>query len=464
MRERRYPAGPSALRAMRGLRALGGGGAGANLAGVPIFLGDMVRRYGGIVHWSIAGQHFFLLDEPALIEDFLVFKERDFLRGRGVQRLKRILGDGLLSSEEPLHLRQRQLMQPAFHRERITGYGRQMVAATAGHIARWQAGTTLDIHAEMTDLTLAIAAQTLFSADVGRDAETIRAALSTVMQAFPTSLSRFSELLDLFPMLPVTRNFLSARAALDGVIYGMIAARRGGTGSAAEPDDLLAMLLAARDGAEVMDDRQVRDEALTLFMAGHETTANALTWAWYLLARHPHVAERLAREVDDVLGGRLPEPDDVPRLRYTRDVLSETLRLYPPAWIVGRRAMRATSIGNQAVPAGSVVLASQFVTHRNYRYWSEPDAFRPERWSTDGPPHRFAFFPFGGGSRRCIGEAFAWMEGVLLLATIAQRFALAPADPSAADVDVDPLITLRPRSAIRLRIAAREASRFEVAG
>jgi cytochrome P450 len=296
MTERRFPDGPSTLRAMRGLRALGGGGAGTSLAGVPIFLGELVRQYGGLVHWTILGRHFFLVDDPGLIEDFLVFKERDFRRGRGVQRLKRMLGEGLLSSEEPLHMRQRRLIQPAFHRERIAAYGRQMVEATLRHVSRWQPGADLDMHAEMTDLTLAIAAQTLFGADVTSDAQTIRTSLGSVMRAFPTSLSRFSELLDLFPMLPVTRNFLRARAQLDGVIYAMIAARR--NDPAGGQDDLLAMLLDARDdagaagGSGGMDDVQVRDEALTLFMAGHETTANALTWAWYLVARHPEVAGR----------------------------------------------------------------------------------------------------------------------------------------------------------------------------
>jgi cytochrome P450 len=257
----------------------------------------------------------------------------------------------------------------------------------------------------------------------------------------------------------VTRRFNRARAELDRVIYGLIAARR--AGPAAGQDDLLGMLLAARDGDAAMDDVQIRDEAMTLFLAGHETTANALSWTWYLLARNPPAARRLGEELDAVLGGRLPEAADLPRLRYTRDVFAEALRLYPPAWVLGRRALRDTSIGEYTVPRGSVVLASQLVTQRNPRYWEEPERFEPGRWSGPAPP-RFAYFPFGGGVRRCIGESFAWMEGVLLIAVIAQRLRFEALDP--AEIGIEPLVTLRPRSAIRLRASTRETASGAVSG
>jgi cytochrome P450 len=308
----------------------------------------------------------------------------------------------------------------------------------------------------MTRLALTIAAQTLFSTTMVEQTETIRAALTTALRAFPASMSRFSELLDAFAFLPVTRRFLRARAQLDSVIYGLIEARR--NGSDAGRDDLLGMLLAARDGEGAMNDVQIRDEAMTLFLAGHETTANALAWTWYLLARHPAAALHLRAELDEVLGGRLPAASDLPRLRFTRDVFAETMRLYPPAWVVGRRALRDTRLGEYLVPRGSIVLASQLVTHRNPRYWTEPDAFAPDRWSSAGAPPRFAYFPFGGGTRRCIGESFAWMEGVLLIATIARRFTFDAVDR--ATVEIEPLVTLRPRSAVRVRVGAHATEGF----
>jgi cytochrome P450 len=435
------------LHAMRGMRSLG---AGNDFSAIPAFLTEMARRYGGIVHWRILGLHFYFVDDPALIEEALVVRGRDYKKGRGVQRLKRLVGNGLLTSEEPLHLRRRRLLQPAFHRERIDGYGRQMVAATLEHIAAWRPQTVLAVDAEMTRLTLTIAAQTLFSTNVvAGQADAIGAALTTVMRAFPASMSRLSELLEVLP-LPANRELERARAQLDAVIYGLIAGRRNAPRN--DHDDLLGMLLAAHDDAGGLDDLAIRDEAMTLFLAGHETTANALAWTLYLLARHPAVAERLAHELAAVLGDRAPTPADLPQLRYTRDVFAEAMRLYPPAWVLGRRALRDTVLGGFAIPRGAIVLACQLVTQRNARYWPDPLAFEPERWNADPAPPRFAFFPFGGGGRRCIGEAFAWMEGTLVLATIARRFRFEVVDP--APVDVQPLVTLRPRTAIRLRLGS----------
>jgi cytochrome P450 len=436
------------LGAIRGLRDSNGG---RDFSALLAFFGRVAERYGGITHWVLFGRHFFFLDDPALIEEALVLRSGDYMKGRAVQRLKRLVGNGLISSEEPQHLRARRMIQPAFHRERISRYGNQMVALTLDHLATWRSGTILEIHREMSRLTLAVAAQTLFSSSVAGQAETISTALSAALRAFPASMSRVGGMLDKVPFLPATRRFRRARAQLDAVIYGLIAARRSaGDG----PDDLLAMLLAARDGDAAMDDSQVRDEAMTLFIAGHETTANALSWSWYLLARHPVAAARLRAELDHVLGGRSPSADDLPQLRYTHDVFAEAMRLYPPAWAIGRRALRHTTLGPYTVPRGSIVLASQLVTQRNPRYWLQPEAFRPERWSEGSAPPRFAYFPFGGGVRRCIGESFAWMEGVLLLATIAQRFDFAAVD--AEEVAVEPLVTLRPRSPIRLRVTVRE--------
>jgi cytochrome P450 len=445
-----FPPGPSTFTAMRNLRSLTGGG---DLSAIPVYLASLSARYGPVAHWRMGRRHFFFVDDPALIEETLVTKARDYMKGRGIQRLKPLLGNGLLTSEQPLHLRQRRMMQPAFHKDRIAGYGARMVGLTQAHIARWQDDATFAIDAEMTRLTLGIAAETLFSANVDAQASTVRDALRDVIEAFPASMSMYGELLDHFAFLPVTRRSRAARAKLDAVVYGIIEERRHAPHDA--HDDLLDMLLAARDDADGgMDDVQVRDEAMTIFLAGHETTANALAWAWCLLAQHPDVETLLAAELERVLYGRVPSADDLPNLPYTRDVFAEAMRLYPPAWALGRRAVADTTLGPWKIPAGSIVIASELVTHRNPRYWNEPDAFRPERWPAEAATlPRFAYFPFGGGNRRCIGESFAWMEGILVLATIAQtwRFRLIGEVPA-----IQPLVTLRPRTPIRVRAERRE--------
>ncbi|GAC1583462.1 MAG: cytochrome P450 [Candidatus Velthaea sp.] len=447
-REQHFPPGPSAFRAMRGLRNLGGG----DLSSVPRFFAQIAHEFDGIAHWKLLRNHFYFLDDPALIDELLVAKSRDFMKGRGIQRLKRLLGEGLLTSEAPLHLRQRRMLQPAFHKTRIAGYGARMVDATLAHMHNWRDGEAFAIDAQMTSLTLTIAADTLFGANLQADAQTVRDALGAAMHAFPASMSAYGELLDRLPMLPVTRRFNSARAQLDRVIYGIIAARRAAGG---EHDDLLQMLLDARDDeSSTMSDELVRDEALTIFLAGHETTANALAWTWLLLAQHPAAEAAVHAELETVLGGRGPCADDLPGLRYTHDVFAEAMRLYPPAWVIGRRAIRETSLGPWTIPCGGVVIASELVTHRNSRWWPQADAFRPERWSdgeSAGRP-KFAYFPFGGGPRRCIGEPFAWMEGVLVLATVAQqwRFRLTGPVP-----EKQPLVTLRPKSAIAVRAERR---------
>jgi cytochrome P450 len=332
-----------------------------------------------------------------------------------------------------------------------------MVQAARAQQAAWHEDEPIAIDAAMIHLTLAIAAETLFTTNVESDAGEVRAALTQAMHTFPESMTLYGELLDAIPFHPATRRFKDARARLDAIVYRMIERRRG----AAEPgDDLLAMLLAARDeDGGPMSDEQIRDEAMTIFLAGHETTANALAWTWLLLAEHPDVQAMLAAEIARVLGDRLPTADDVPALAYTRDVVAEAMRLYPPAWVIGRLAVRDTSLGAWSVPAGSIVIMSQYVTHRDPALWGDPLVFRPGRWSADARAlPKFAYFPFGGGSRLCIGEPFAWMEAVLVVATIAQRWRFERVD--AAPIPLDPLVTLRPKTSIRLRPHARTAREF----
>jgi len=413
---------------------------------------ERLAKLGPLTTWRIGGRPFYFVNDPALVEEMLVTRGRDYIKSRGVQRLKRLLGNGLLSSEAPLHLRQRRMIQPAFHRERIAKYGVAMVAGARGASSAWHVGNEVAIDAEMMTLTLRIAAETLFTTNVAADAHDVAAALTQAMRTFPASMTLYGGLLDAIPFHPATRRFSDARARLDAVVYRMIEARR----TADDPgDDLLAMLLAARDddGAP-MSDEQIRDEAMTIFLAGHETTANALAWTWLLLAEHPAVESALHTELARVLGDRLPTADDVAALTYTRDVVAEAMRLYPPAWAIGRRAIRDTALGPWTIPAGAILITSQYVMHRDPALWGDPLAFRPERWQAEARAlPKFAYFPFGGGSRLCIGEPFAWMEAVLVVATIAQRWRFERVDT--APIPLDPLVTLRPKVPIRLRPIAR---------
>jgi cytochrome P450 len=369
--------------------------------------------------------------------------------------MRRLLGEGLLTSDEPLHLRQRRLVQPAFHRERVAGYAATMIELARAAAAKLQDGDTVAVDVEMNRLALRIAAATLFSADVDDDADAIGAVLTDAMEVFPASLGPFAELLDHVPFHRATRRFRAARGKLDAVIYRLIEQRRI---EGVDRGDLLSMLLSSRDetGAP-MPTELVRDEALTLLLAGHETTANALTWTWDALARNPAAEARLHAELDAVLGDRDPLPDDVSRLPFTRDVVAESMRLRPPAWILGRRVIRPIRLGDWDVPAGSVLLAAQIVTHRNPRLWKDPEAFRPERWSNGEAAAlpKFAYFPFGGGNRICIGESFAWTEAVLVLATLARLVRFRGLDPT--PVPLDPLVTLRPGRPVRMRVEARRA-------
>jgi cytochrome P450 len=411
------------------------------------FLGKMARQYGDVVYIPLGRQHIYYLGHPDAIRDVLVTHQNKFKKSRMLERARVLLGDGLLTSEGQHHRRQRRLVQPAFHRDRLAGYGAAMVDRAAMVRGQWQSGQPFDVLQEMMRLTLAIVAKTLFSTDVDSEADDIGVALTEVFDLFEIILMPFSEILEKLP-LPAVRRFKRARKRLDETIYRLIAERRAQGGDAG---DLLSMLLLAQDeeGSGGMTDEQVRDEALTLFLAGHETTADALTWAWYLLSQNPDAEAAFHAELDRVLAGRLPSFDDLPQLRYTESVFAEALRLYPPAWGVGRRALEEYPVGDFVVPARSVVLMSPYVVHRDPRWFPEPLAFRPERWLAEDPARpKFAYFPFGGGARVCIGERFAWMEGTLLLAAIGQRWRLR-LEPGHR-VETHARITLRPKHGMRM--------------
>jgi cytochrome P450 len=415
---------------------------------------SMQRDHGDIAHWRIGPQNLYLFSHPDLIRDVLVTNQKNFHKSRGLERAKRLLGNGLLTSEGEFHLRQRRLAQPAFHRQRIEAYASTMSDYAERTSGRWTSGRTVNMHAEMMRLTLGIVARTLFDADVDDEAAEIGEALTTAFESFNFAMLPFTEYLDRLP-LPAVRRFNAARATLDRTIYRMIEERRK---SGEDRGDLLSMLLLATDtegDGGGMDDTQLRDEALTIFLAGHETTANALTWTWYLLSRNPEAESRLHAEVDSVLRGRAPGYEDMPSLPYTRMVLAESMRLYPPAWAIGRRALESFEARGYVIPKRSVVLMSQYIMHRDPRYFPEPDRFDPERWTPEAQASRpkFSYFPFGGGTRVCIGEQFAWMEGVLLIAALARkwRMKLEPGHP----VEIQPLITLRPKHGMRMVLERR---------
>lgn len=413
----------------------------------PTFLAKIAREHGDFVALRLGRQNVFLASDPDIIRDVLVTHQTKFKKSRILERARVLLGDGLLTAEGEHHKRQRRLVQPAFHRDRLAGYSSAMVHCAAASRERWKAGAPLDVFKEMMRLTLAIVGRTLFSADVESEADEIGVALAQVFDLFEVILLPFSEYLEKLP-LPAVRRFRRARARLDQTIYRMIAERRA---SGEDTGDLLSMLLLAQDEDDQrrMTDQQVRDEALTLFIAGHETTANALTWAWYLLSQNPEAEKRFHEEIDSVLGGRLPALEDVPNLRYTGHIFAETLRLYPPAWAIGRKVLEEFQAGPYRVPPDSIILSSPFVVHRDPRWFPEPLAFRPDRWEQeDSSRPRFAYFPFGGGTRVCIGERFAWMEGVLALATIAQKWRLRLVEGH--PVAMQARITLRPRYGMQM--------------
>jgi cytochrome P450 len=392
-----------------------------------------------------------LVNRPELIESVLVTQNNIFEKSKDYRALRRVLGNGLLTSEGEFWKRQRKLIQPAFHQDRIAAYAQIMVNYTERMLASWKDGETLDIHDAMMRLTLDIVAKTLFDSDVSHDAKDVGTALHVLMGKFFRQAG-FALLLPSFIPIPTTPRLQSAVRRLDKVIYGIIRQRHA---SGKTSGDLLSVFLEARDDAGTgMTDRQLHDEIMTLFLAGHETTANALSWTWYLLGNHPNVAATLTEEIDRVLGGQPPTAAHLPQLRYADLVLKESMRLYPPVWVIGRRAFTPFRLGEFELPAGTNVLMSQLLMHRDPRYFPEPEQFDPERWRPGDPRNaalpRFAYFPFGGGPRVCVGAGFAQMEALLLLVTIAQKFKinLVPGQT----IRRLPSVTLRPKQGIQVTL------------
>lgn len=412
------------------------------------------REYGDIVKFSMAGWETYLISDPAAIETILVTNHRNFTKHRFFWRhVTSIFGDGLLTANGAKWVQQRKLIQPAFHRDKIHGYGAVMVERTEKMLDSWRDGETRDIHADMMRVTMEIVVRTLFGGDVEeKDARAVHDAFNIAIEQIAF---RFKRPIKIPNWIPVPGNIKFNRAVreLDRLMYGFIRARRAST---ERGDDLLSMLVDAKDEAgEVMTEQQLRDEMITMFLAGHETTAIAMSWTWYLLSQNPEAVAKLHEELDRVLQGRAPTADDVPRLEYTNRVVTESMRLFPPAYGFGREAVEDCEVGGYHINARATVHMFPWILHRDERWFPEPERFNPDRWANDFAKTlpAFVYMPFGGGPRRCIGNTFAMMEAVLLVAAMAQRFKLTLA-PDAV-VEPFPSITLRPKYGMKMRVSER---------
>ncbi len=412
------------------------------------------RDYGDIVRMRFLYLTAHFLYHPADIEYVLVTNAKNFIKSRSLRTpfFQRLVGIGLLTSEGEVWKRQRRLAQPAFHRQRISAYAAVMVEYAGRMIASWRAGETRDIHRDMMRLTLEVVVKTLFNTDVSGDADKVGQVLSQMAKPF-ASQATLKWILDNRLPTSTHRSFNRAAREIDEIVYRLIAERRS---SGSDEGDLLSMLLAAHDeDGSQMNDKQLRDEVMTLFLAGHETTALTLSWAWYLLAQNPESEAKFHAELAEVLGTGLPTVDDLARLKYTEMIAKESMRLYPPAYALGREAIEECEIGGYRVPAGAQVFMFQWATQRDPRFFPEPDAFRPERWTEEfsNSLPKYAYFPFGGGPRACIGNYFAMMEIVMLLPTIGQRFRFSLAPDHA--VTLMPAMSLRPANGIKVNVENR---------
>jgi cytochrome P450 len=431
---------------------------------------DIAYTYDDIAHFKLGRRrHVYLLNNPNYIEDVLIRNHKNFIKSRGLQVSKRLLGEGLVTSEGEYHDRQRRIIQPAFHPTLIKKYGEIITNYTLNMCQLWQDGTILDIHKEMIHVTAAIISKAVLGSDIkSEQGDEVGDALLTCAEYFNRLLMPFGELIEKIPILPVNKGFQQAKRKLDSIVYNMIKEHRDNEKKGTQQGDLLYTLLQAQDieaGIGRMTDLQLRDEVMTIFLASHETTANALTWTLYLLSQNPTVESKLYEELCSILGNnnsnnngkdRIPTIEDVPKLEYTEKVFRESMRLYPPAWTIGRQVISDYKVDKYIIPACSIILMSQYVMHRNPRYFSEPDSFHPDRWSKEMKSNlpRFSYFPFGGGIRGCVGEPFAWIEGILLIATICHRWKMH--DDPEHKVELKPLITLRPKYGMRMRLERRK--------
>lgn len=418
---------------------------------------QLAHQYGDAFSFQVGKQRIIVLNHPDAIRELLVVQHEHIRKGDGVMQRDNVLGRGLATNDGPFYKKQRRLVQPAFHRQRLTGYAQTMVEAALQQAWTWCDGTTIDMVQEMPHLTLEIVAKTLFNADMGEETRVIEEGLPVTLEEFRKNALSLRALLgkDLLRRLPFPINIRSKRACarMDQVIARMIDEHRQ---KGDDQGDLLSMLLLAQDEeGHGMSDRQLRDEVMTLMTAGHETVAFTLIWTWYLLAVNPEAKAKVQLEVDRVLSGRAATFDDLPHLDYTRRVIMETMRLYPPVWIMDRRTLSDLTLAGISIPAGARVVVSQYVVHHDPRFYPDPDRFDPDRWTPERQASRpkFAYFPFGGGPRICIGESFALTECILLLATLSQHWQI-ELSPKAC-VELQPSVILRPKYGIEMILHQR---------
>ncbi len=435
------------------------------------FMLATARDFGDLNHYRVFGRDIYQINHPDLIADFFLKDAPNHHRNLVMQRARDVLGHGLLTSEEPLHMRQRRLAQPAFLRERIAAYAEVIGSKTLAMSSRWRSGETIDLHAEMLSLALQIVGKCLFDLDALDDVGAMASAVDSFMTFLPLSFLPFSRQIQRLP-IPSMGRLRRGKAHLDRLIYGMIAERRA---DPADRGDLLSMLLNATDpgveddvvaegvsrshAANTMTDRQLHDECVTIILAGHETTANALSFALHLQAHHAEVQARLHDEAREVLGDRTPVAADYPKLPYATQVFAEAMRLYPPVWVTGRTCETPYEIAGFRIPRGATLLAPQYAVHRDARFFDDPERFDPERFSaeTKAGRARYSYFPFAGGSRQCIAEGLAWMEGTLVLAVIARDWKLTPVPGSSATPKTTAAVTLRPSGGVPLKVERRGA-------
>ena len=440
--------------------------------GSPILLFEhLLKTYGNIAHYRFMGTPIVFINDPDYIREILVTQAASFVKERTVRRMKVLLGEGLITSDDPIHMRQRKIAAPAFHRQRIAAYGDQIVACASHQRETWQPGERIDIAAASMKLSLEIVARTLFNTEVTADIRSINDEVNTIMGLynFIVAFPKVESVLHL--PIPGIMKFRRSKARLDTVVDRLIrehreAAVRSQPGEEQKTGgDLLSMLLASKYESDDptqqtgMSDEQVRDEVLTIFLAGYETVANGLAWTWYLLSQNPGSEAKLHAELDAVLGTgptqRLPTLADYPALRYTEQVFAESMRLYPPAWAMGRMSTKPITLGPYTIPAGAHFFFSQYIMGRDPQYFPDPLRFDPDRFTPENKAarHKFTYFPFGGGSRQCIGESFAWMEGVFSIATLAQRWRMTYL--GSAPPEVQAKITLRPRDPLMMQLIPR---------
>ena len=430
--------------------------------GNPILLFEHLQQFGRAAHYRLLHNHIVLLNDPSDIREVLVDKAQFFIKERTQKRMKILLGDGLITADGEAHRRQRRIAAPAFHRQRIQAYASTIVEHADAVRDEWKPGVQIDVAAEMMRLSLQITARTLFDTEVTPEIATINDESNAVMEIYNAliAMPRAEDLLRWRIPVPVLMRFRRSKKRLDAVVNTMIAAKQAAIAQAAREGrplggDVLSMLIAARDedgaagSSNRMSSQELRDEVMTIFLAGYETVANALSWTWLLLGQNPDAEAKLHVELDSALGGRLPTLEDLPRLPYAEMVIAESMRLYPPAWAMGRQAKQEIEIGPYRLPKGTFLFFSQYIVQRSSKYFPDPLKFDPERFTPEAKASRpkFAYFPFGGGGRQCIGESFAWMEAVLVLATLAQRWRLRVVDGQT--IDVQPKITLRPKFGIQ---------------